>query len=139
MEHLKITRLKEWANKRFAYKILIDGQEQFELSNGESKSISLEKAQTIQAKLMWGGSKQIDVASNKESIAEIRIKANRGIHVHFPVLTICAFIIGNLVSQNASDVTKYIVTFFIGGMMLFALFLITLGRNRFLDIEVVEK
>ena len=139
MEHLKITRLKEWANQRFHYKILIDGQEQFELGNGESKLISLEKAQTIQAKLMWGGSKRIDVSSNKESIAEIRIKANRGIHVHFPVLAMCAFIIGILVSQNADDVTKYSATSFIGGIMLFALALVTLGRNRFLDIEVVEK
>ena len=53
MRQLKITRLKEWANKRFNYTIVVDGQEQFEIANGQEKLVIIEKATTLQAKLMF--------------------------------------------------------------------------------------
>jgi hypothetical protein len=53
MRELKITRLEEWANRRFNYTIVVDGQEQFEIASGQEKVVTIEKATTLQAKLMW--------------------------------------------------------------------------------------
>jgi len=78
MRELKITRLEEWANRRFSYTIVVDGQEQFEIANGQEKVVTIDKATTLQAKLMWCGSKKIEIKADEKQLKAIRVKANKG-------------------------------------------------------------
>jgi hypothetical protein len=71
MTQLKIIRLNEWANKRFSYKIFVDGKEQLEIANGQESLLNIEGGSTVQAKIMWCGSKPITLPANDEKIKEI--------------------------------------------------------------------
>ncbi|MCU0383984.1 MAG: hypothetical protein MUF68_07940 [Cyclobacteriaceae bacterium] len=140
MVQIKITRLKEWANRRFPYQIIVNDKEQFELGNGEGKNIVIEQASTIQAKIMWCGSAKIKIHNSNANIKEVRIKANKRINVVYPfgvLLTIFLVSIINLIfpENGAKD-------FMIGMLVVLIIFLIgllTIWRDKFLDIELVRE
>ena len=138
MGQLKITRLKEWANRRFTYKVILDGQEQFEIANGQERLISIDNPVTIQAKIMWGSSKKIKVAVNNDTIKEIRISANKQTNIIYPIvvlsiITTCSVI--NLV--NPDNDAKDFMTGLLIGVAVPLLGLLTIWRDNFLDIELV--
>jgi hypothetical protein len=138
MTQLKITRLKEWANRRFTYKIILDGQEQFEIENGQERVISVDHPVTIQAKIMWGGSKKISVDVANKKIKEIKISANKQTNIRFPlsafsIVMICSAV--NLIYPNNG--AKDFMTGLLIGVIALLLALLTIWRNKFLDIELV--
>lgn len=138
MTQLKITRLKEWANRRFTYKIIVDGQEQFEIENGQERFISVDHPVTIQAKIMWGGSKKISVDVANQEIKEIKISANKQTNIRFPlsafsIVMICSLV--HLIYPN--NVAKDFMTGLLIGVIALLLALLTIWRDKFLDIELV--
>jgi hypothetical protein len=140
MRELKITRLEEWANRRFSYTIVVDGQEQFEIANGQEKVVTIDKATTLQAKLMWCGSKKIEIKADEKQLKAIRVKANKGPNILFPVtafLVLIASSIVNLVYPD-SGFKMFMTSVMVGGMI-YALALLTIWRNTFLDIELVRE
>ncbi len=140
MQQLKIKRLTEWANRRFSYKIVIDGQEQFEIANGEEKIISTEQAHTIQAKLMWCGSKEVNLSSATQNIKEIRVKANNGPNVRFPLMAFSLIMIISITNLAfPENGAKELMTSLLVSVILYAIALLTVWRNHFLDIEVVTE
>ncbi len=138
MGQLKIRRLKEWANRRFSYKIFVDGKEQFEITDGQERILNLDNAATLQAKLMRCGSEKINVPADSGQIKEVRVKANKGPNIRFPffaltVLMLCGVI--NLVYPDNG--AKVFMTSIMVGIIIYALSLVTIWRNKFLDIELV--
>jgi hypothetical protein len=139
MTQLTIKRLKEWSNRRFAYKILFDGQEQFELANGQERLIALEQPIIVQAKIMWGSSKKVKVDVSDNAIKEIRIKANKDSSIRLPFTILAIIILCTVVNLLYPD--HGIKDFMLGlllGAMVPLIGLLTIWRDRFLDIELVK-
>jgi hypothetical protein len=140
MRQLKITRLKEWANRRFNYTIVVDGQEAFEIANGQEKVVIIDKATTLQAKLMWCGSKEIEIKADEQRLKEVRVKANKGANILFPAMALLVLIASSIVNLVYPDNSfKMFMTAIMVGGMIYALALLTIWRNTFLDIELVRE
>lgn len=140
MRELKITRLEGWVNRRFNYTIVADGQEQFEIANGQEKVVTIEKATTLQAKLMWCGSKKIEINADEQQVTEIRVKANKGANVLLPAMAFLVLIASSVVNLVYPDSgLKMFMTSVMAGGMFYALALLTIWRNTFLDIELVRE
>jgi hypothetical protein len=138
MGQLKITRLREWANRRFSYKILVDGKEQFEIANGQERFLTVDSGTTLQAKLMWCGSERVNISTDKGQIKELRIKANKGPNIRFPCFALTVLILCSVVNLVYPDNgAKTFMTSIMVGVIIYALFLVTIWRNKFLDIELV--
>jgi len=140
MTQLKIIRLNEWANKRFSYKIFVDGKEQLEIANGQESLLNIEGGSTVQAKIMWCGSKPITLPANDEKIKELRVSGNKTFNTHFPAVASMVSCICILVNNfYTSDSAKIILTSIMIATMIFALCLVTIWKNKFLDIELVKE
>ena len=141
MGQLKIKRLKEWANRRFSYKIIVDGQEQFEIANGQERILTVDNTTTLQAKLMWCGSEKINIMVDEEQkIKEVRVKANKGPNIHFPFIALTILIICGVINLVYPDNgLKGAITSILVGVIIYALALVTIWRNKFLDIELVTE
>lgn len=136
MIQLKIVRPKEWANRNFNYKILVNGIEQVEIANNEEKLLSVEPDSTIQAKLMWCGSKQVKLTDADNNIKQISISGNKHFNTVLPIVSLTVLMISILVSNFFTDTTsKFILTGIIIGVMIYAVCSITIWRNNVLDIE----
>ncbi|MCU0384087.1 MAG: hypothetical protein MUF68_08470 [Cyclobacteriaceae bacterium] len=140
MKQVSVSRIKEWANRRFSYKILVNDKEMFELGYGEEKSILLEKPITIQAKLMWCGSRKIRLQSEFENIKQVRVKANRFFNVIYPV---CILLFMSFVSvfnflYPESEVKNFITGIMVG-LIIHLVGMLTVWRNKVLEIELVRK
>jgi hypothetical protein len=141
MGTVKIKRLKEWSNRRFNYKIIVDGQEQFEIANGQERILTVDDTTTLQAKLMWCGSEKINIAVDKEQkIKEVRVKANKGPNIRFPFLALTIFISCGIINLVYPDnALKGAITSILVGVIIYAVALVTIWRNKFLDIELVTE
>lgn len=140
MNQLKIIRLNEWANKRFSYKILVNGKEQMEIANGQESLLNIEGGSTVQAKIMWCGSKPVTLPANDEIIKELRVSGNNNFNTHFPAVASMVFCVCILVNKfYSSDSAKIILTSIMVGTMIYAVCLVTIWKNKFLDIELVKE
>ena len=140
MGQLKITRSTEWANRRFKYKIFIDGKEQFEIANGQERFLTVDNGATLQAKLMWCGSERVNIPTDRVQIKELRIKANQGPNIRFPFFALTVLILCSVVNLVYPDnVAKTFMTSIMVGIIIYALCLVTIWRNKFLDIEIVTE
>lgn len=139
MIQLKIVRPKEWANRNFNYKILVNGKEQVEIANNEEKLLSVEPDSTIHAKLMWCGSKQVKLTNADNNIKQISISGNKNFNTILPIVSLTVLMIAVLVSIFFTDATsKLILTLIIIGVMIYAICSITIWRNNVLDIQKVS-
>jgi len=140
MNQLKIIRLQEWANKRFSYKIFVDAKEQIEIISGQEHLLNVEAGSTVQAKIMWCGSKSITLPANDEKIKELRVSGNKTFNTHFPAVASMVFCICILVSKfSTSDLAKNILTCILIGTIIYGVCLVTIWKNKFLDIELVKE
>jgi hypothetical protein len=138
MGQLKITRLREWANKRFAYKIILDGQEKFEIANGQERLVSIDNAVTVQAKIMWGSSKKVKVDNSDDKIKEIRISANKQTNIRLPIAAFSIVMFCSVVNLIYPDNgAKDFMTGLLIGVVASLIGLLTIWRDKFLDIELV--
>ncbi|NBA84299.1 hypothetical protein GVN16_00915 [Emticicia sp. CRIBPO] len=139
MSRIKITRLKEWYNRKFNYAIVADGKEILQLANGQGQVIDLEGSKTLQAKIMWCGSNKLKLDQNLGSNSEIKVSANKLIHrfISFaPVLLLISVVLSNLFA--GSKIAGFL-TLMIFEMMFSCIMLLTFWRNKWLWIEVTEK
>lgn len=141
MGQLKIKRLKEWANRRFNYKIIVDGQERFDIANGQERILTVDNTTTLQAKLMWCGSEKVNITADREQqIKEIRIKANKGPNIRFPFFALTVLILCSVINLAYPDNQfKEAITSILVGVIIYAIALVTIWRNKFLDIELVTE
>ena len=140
MIQLKIVRPKEWANRNFNYKILVNGKEQVEIANNEEKLLSVEPYSTIQAKLMWCGSKQVKLTNADRNIKQISISGNKNFNTILPIVSLTVLMIAVLVSNFFTDTTsKFILTGIIIVVMIYAVCSITIWRNDVLDIQKLSE
>ena len=140
MIQLKIVRPKEWANRNFNYKILVNGKEQVEIANNEVKLLSVEPDSTIQAKLMWCGSKQVKLTNADNNIKQISISGNKNFNTILPIVSLTVLMIAVLVSNFFTDTTsKFILTGIIIVVMIYAVCSITIWRNNVLDIQKLSE
>jgi hypothetical protein len=138
MGQLKITRSKEWANSKFNYKIFVDGKEQFEIANGQERLLTLDNDATVQAKLMWGGSESVYITLDKGQTVELSVKANKGFNIRFPFFALTISILCIVVNlANPHNGAKIFMTSIMAGIIIYAFCLVTIWRNKFLDIEVL--
>ena len=140
MIQLKIVRPKEWANRNFNYKILVNGKEQVEIANNEEKLLSVEPDSTIQAKLMWCDSKQVKLTNADNNIKQISISGNKNFNTILPIVSLTVLMIAVLVSNFFTDTTsKFILTGIIIVVMIYAVCSITIWRNNVLDIQKLSE
>lgn len=140
MIQLKIVRPKEWANRNFNYKILVNGKEQVEIANNEEKLLSVEPDSTIQAKLMWCGSKQVKLTNADNNIKQISISGNKNFNTILPIVSLTVLMIAVLVNNFFTDTTsKFILTGIIIVVMIYAICSITIWRNNVLDIQKLSE
>jgi hypothetical protein len=138
MGQLKITRLREWANERFAYKIILDGQEKFEIENGQERLISIDNAVTVQAKIMWGSSKKVKVDISNDKIKEIRVSANKQTNIRLPIAAFSIVMFCSVVNLIYPDNgAKDFMTGLLIGVAASLIGVLTIWRDKFLDIELV--
>jgi hypothetical protein len=138
MGQLKITRLREWANKRFVYKIILDGQEKFEIANGQERLVSIDNAVTVQAKIMWCSSKKVRVDNSDGKIKEIRISANKQTNIRLPIAAFSIVMFCSVVNLIYPDNgAKDFMTGLLIGVVASLIGLLTIWRDKFLDIELV--
>ena len=140
MIQLKIVRPKEWANRNFNYKILVNGKEQVEIANNEEKLLSVEPDSTIQAKLMWCGSKLVKLTNADNNIKQISISGNKNFNTILPIVSLTVLMIAVLVNNFFTDTTsKFILTGIIIVVMIYAVCSITIWRNNVLDIQKLSE
>lgn len=140
MIQLKIVRPKEWANRNFNYKILVNGKEQVEIANNEEKLLSVEPDSTIQAKLMWCGSKQVKLTNADNNIKQISISGNKNFNTILPIVSLTVLMIAVLVNNFFTDTTsKFILTGIIIVVMIYAVCSITIWRNNVLDMQKLSE
>jgi len=137
MTELKVTRIKEWANRRHRYKIIIDGVESFEISNGQQTTVKVGERSTLQAKLNWFGSKKIDLQT-KSGAREVVISSNKAMTIVLPVIAFAVLAAGSAVSFVSGDPgTKTVVNILLAVMIFVVLCQALISRSRFLNIEVI--
>ena len=139
MSRIKITRLKEWYNRKFNYAIVADGKKILQLANGQGQVIDLEGSKTLQAKIMWCGSNKIQLNQPLSDGAEIKVSANKLIHrfISFaPVFLLFSIVISNLFAGTGIAGFLTVMTM---EMMFACIMLLTFWRNKWLWIEVAEK
>lgn len=88
MKKITFKRPHEEFNKNFAYNITIDGRNVAELQNGEEKTIEIpndSKNLSLQAKLMWCGSKPISLA-NFPNEAVLTVRGNEFLNKKMPLM-----------------------------------------------------
>ena len=140
MRQLKITRSKEWVNWRFTYKVILDGQEKFEIANGQERLITINSPVTIQAKIMWGSSKKITIDTDKDELQEIRISANKQTNIKYPIAALSIVMLCGVVNLMYPDNgAKDFMTGLLIGLMVPLIGLLTIWRDKFLDIELVTE
>lgn len=140
MIQLKIVRPKEWANRNFNYKILVNGKERVEIADNEEKLLSVEPDSTIQAKLMWCGSKKVKLTNADSNIKQISISGNKNFNTILPIVSLTVLMIAVLVSNFFTDTTsKFILTGIIIVVMIYAVCSITIWRNNVLDIQKLSE
>ena len=103
MSRIKITRLKEWYNRKFNYAIVADGKEILQLADGQAQVVELGNSKMLQAKIIWCGSNKIQLNQPLSDGAEIKVSANKLIHrfISFaPVFLLFSIVISNLFCRN---------------------------------------
>lgn len=139
MGQLKIKRINEWANKRFTFRIIVEGKEEFEIANGQERIIMIDSPVTLQAKLMWCGSKKINISMDKDSESEVRISSNKQANIRFPIAALSIFTICILVNLiYPENGARDFITGLLAGVMVPLLGFLTIWRNKFIDIELVK-
>jgi hypothetical protein len=139
MSQIKITRLKEWYNRKFNYSIVADGKEILQLANGQGQVIDLEGSKTLQAKIMWCGSNKLKLDQNLGSNTEIKVSANKLIHrfISFAPVLLLLFV----VASNLFAGTKIagFSTVMMMEMTFLCIMLLTFWKDKWLWIEVIER
>ena len=135
MGQVKIKRKSEWANKKFPYKVVLDGHELCEISSGEERIITIDKPGTIQAKLRWGGSDKVDM---NEAIKEVKISANRWTNIAVPgIAMLTLFVFGLINFMYPDNEANGFITALLTGFVIGGIGLLTIWNNRFIDIELI--
>lgn len=137
MSQIKITRLKEWYNRKFNYSIVADGKEILQLADGQGEVVNLEGSKTLQAKIMWCGSNKINLNQDLPDNVEIKVSANKMIHRFIslaPVLFLMSVVISNLFGGTKISGFLTVMTM---EMMFLCFMLLTFWKDKWLWIEVV--
>jgi hypothetical protein len=132
MATIKIIRTKEYSNLLRNYKIFIDGQSVGTIANGESKEINLTVGQHIvSSKIDWCSSPDIlvDIKDNQTKI--LNVGAFKYGQYIMPI--ILGLIVLNGIMSNFVDF-DYTV-FLVMPMVLFLIYYLTIGRNRYLTLS----
>jgi hypothetical protein len=138
MGQLKIKRVNEWANRRFTFRVIVDGKEEFEIANGQERILNIDKPVTIQAKIMWGGSQKIHINMDNDSENEIWISSNKEANIRLPIVAISVIFICALVNLIfPENVSKDFMNGLLAGVIIPLIGLLIIRRNNFIDIELV--
>lgn len=138
MKILKIKRPQENFNKHCAYEIIVGKSKIAELKNGEEKSIEIPpelESEQLYAKTHWCGSTKVNI-SNIEPNSTISISGNEFLNRRMPFIIGLFPVVGIIIFTGTSQLTKNIG---IGVLVLLFAFLVgtlTIGRNKWLRVEV---
>ena len=120
--------------------MILDGQEKFEIANGQERLITINSPVTIQAKIMWGSSKKITIDTDKDELQEIRISANKQTNIKYPIAALSIVMLCAVVNLMYPDNgAKDFMTGLLIGLMVPLIGLLTIWRDKFLDIELVTE
>jgi len=138
MKPLKIKRPHENFNKFCSYDLFVGSDKIAELKNGEEKSIEIPtelENEQLYAKTHWCGSTKINI-SNIEPNSTISISGNEFLNRRIPFIIGLFPVVGIIIFTGTSQLTKSIG---VGVLVLLFVFLVgtlTIGRNKWLRVEV---
>lgn len=133
MKTVTLYRPNVHINKYADYHIIIDGEHISTLKNGESKKVEVEKnANHLSAKLMWCSSKKMDLKNIKDDV-KIEIKPNKFFNLKLPFLTCLIPLLAIFMFENS--LLSNIMTGLLGSLVLFTLWTLTFGKDRWLELH----
>lgn len=137
MTKLTITRTSEWNNKGREIGVYIDSKKMGTISNGETKDFDIDAgSHQINAKIDWCKSPVIDFQAVENQTTEIKIGGYkyagliRIIAVVFALMYVIALYVFN---QKLS-----FLILVVGIGLIYPLYYLTIGKNRFLTIREIE-
>jgi hypothetical protein len=135
MALLKVKRLNEWVNRKFPYAVMVNGKEQFQLTNGQENILTLNQPVTLQVKMRWCSSPELKI-ENGESIKEIIISANRWTGFYIPLISMVLLFVSSFQTLFLKSINT-ITLWLLGAMVIGLLALIFFARDKFLVVKVI--
>ncbi|MAO64477.1 MAG: hypothetical protein CL666_05715 [Balneola sp.] len=137
MKTITIYRPEEHINKYADYNIIVDGEQVTTLKNGDSEQIEVdESSKQLSAKLMWCSSRKIDLKTMKDNI-QIEIKPNKFYNSKLPLLTCLIPLLAIFMFENS--LLSTIMTGLLGSLVLFILWTLTFGKDRWLELHPITE
>lgn len=131
MTTIQITRPGEWQNRIRKYKVYIDKEHVGTLANGETKDFFVsEGAHTVQVKMSWYGSAPYHCNLNEEDIRYLKVRSSA--MAKWLPLVIIPFLLAQFLFKDMDE--QYLFFFFVP-ILLIVIYMLTLGRNKYLAIE----
>ncbi len=130
-----LQRPNEKFNKYTPYKVFANTTEITELKNGENKEVEINEDElNINAKLSFCGSNKIDIKelNNNDTII---IKGNYRLNRFMPFSGALAVFPAMFIVGNYGITAKYIGTILTSIILLFIIWTMTLGKNKWLELE----
>lgn len=131
MTTIQITRPSELQNRIRKYKVYIDNEQVGVLSNGETKDFFLtEGAHTIQVKMGWYASLPYQCNLGDEDIVYLKVSGSAW--TKWIPLALIPLLIVRFLLKDTDE--RYLLFFFIP-LLLIAIYMLTLGRNKYLVLK----
>ena len=138
MKTLTIKHPQENFNRFCAYELFVGSNKIADLKNGEEKSVEIPTElgnEQLYAKTHWCGSTKINI-SNIEPNSTISISGNEFLNRRMPFIIGLFPVVGIIIFTGTSQLTKNIG---FGVLVLLFVFLVgtlTVGRNKWLRVDV---
>lgn len=126
-----------WQNKARGFKVLIDGKEAGTLKNDSAEEFTVAPgSHTVHCKVDWCGSEPVNVHLRANEIAYLEVKNGMKYYWLFTILAMMGLFASFTRKFHVDPMVRYIgVVAAIPGI-LYLLYFITIGRNKYLKVEL---
>ncbi|MCC9165364.1 DUF2846 domain-containing protein [Pontibacter harenae] len=136
MATLIIKRSSEWSSRIRDYHIYVDGKKIGEIANGETKKFTVPAGlHTVKAKIDWCGSQEFKIELTEEEVQEVEVSGFAFGKWMMP-LHLCILALYVTLRFFAGEELASILLILVLPMLLYLLYLLTFGRQKFLRLKV---
>ncbi len=136
MPQLVINRSSDFLNKYKEVKILIDGTSVGIVADGETKVFDIQAGEhTIKAKMDWRGSKEQLFSVQKDGKVIYKLAGFKGRKVIVVLSAIALLSTFILPRESEAYIRTIIMLATLCSVVLFMLYILTVGRNSYLTLE----
>jgi hypothetical protein len=136
MARIIISRKKEWTNRARKFGVYVDGEKKDTILNGEIKDIEVTAGKhKLMFKVDWCSSPELEVEVKEEKSKTVEVsgfKANKWLLI-LSYIIVGVYFFSEFILHKDMKVIMYLVI----PIFLVYLYYLTLGRKKYLEIEVL--